>query len=100
MIAPAMAQFAAVEEPASFVQPVEPAYKPVEQQPIAPVAAAQPAPLPFAGMDPMMMMALMVDDSSSMKDLLPLMMMNGQNGQQMDPMMMMALMGDDSSSMK
>merc|ERR1711988_1733421 len=36
-----------------------------------------------------------------MKDLLPLMMMNGQNGQQMDPMTMMMLMGDgDSSSMK
>ena len=97
MIAPAMAQFAAVEEPL-LVQ--EPAYKPVEQQPIAPVAAAQPAPLPFAGMDPMMMMALMGDDSSSMKDLLPLMMMNGQNGQGMNPMMMMSLLGDDSSSMK
>merc|ERR1712178_260548 len=36
-----------------------------------------------------------------MKDLLPLMMMNGQNGQQMDPVTMMMLMGDgDSSSMK
>merc|ERR1712184_24710 len=43
-------------------------------------------------------MMLMGDDSSSMKDLLPLMMMNGQNGQQMDPMMMMSLL-DDSSSM-
>merc|ERR1712110_170058 len=45
-------------------------------------------------------MMLMGDDSSSMKDMLPLMMMNGQNGQQMDPMMMMMMMGDDSSSMK
>merc|ERR1719454_1014500 len=41
----------------------------------------------------------MGDDSSSMKDMLPLMMMNG-NGAPMDPMMMMTLMGDDSSSMK
>merc|ERR1712050_666283 len=44
-------------------------------------------------------MMLMGDDSSSMKDLLPLMMMGGQGGQ-MDPMMMMMLMGDDSSDMK
>merc|ERR1712176_1406050 len=52
-----------------------------------------------APMDPMMMMMLMGDDSSSMKDMLPLMMMNG-NGAPMDPMMMMTLMGDDSSDMK
>merc|ERR1719471_1031553 len=45
-------------------------------------------------------MTLMGDDSSSMKDMLPLMMMQGQNGAPMDPMMMMMLMGDDSSSMK
>merc|ERR1712110_384457 len=45
------------------------------------------------------MMMLMGDDSSSMKDMLPLMMMNGQNGQQMDPMMMMMSLLDDSSSM-
>merc|ERR1711981_635386 len=50
-----------------------------------------------APMDPMMGMMLMGDDSSSMKDMLPLMMM-GQGGQ-MDPMMMM-LMSDDSSDMK
>merc|ERR1712025_838457 len=43
-------------------------------------------------------MTLMGDGSGSMKDLLPLMMMNG--GGQMDPMMMMTLMGDDSGSMK
>merc|ERR1719454_2192980 len=42
---------------------------------------------------------MMGDDSSSMKDMLPLMMMNG-NGAPMDPMMMMMMMGDDSSSMK
>merc|ERR1712088_280893 len=55
-----------------------------------------------APMDPMMgmMMMMMGDDSSSMKDMLPLMMMNGGNGAPMDPMMMMTLMGDDSSSMK
>merc|ERR1719454_1218945 len=45
-------------------------------------------------------MMMMGDDSSSMKDMLPLMMMNGGNGAPMDPMMMMTLMGDDSSSMK
>merc|ERR1712157_218787 len=61
----------------------------------APVDAVAPA---MPAMDPMMMMMLMGDDSSSMKDMLPLMMMQG--GQQMDPMMMMMLMGDDSSSMK
>merc|ERR1719210_2227110 len=44
-------------------------------------------------------MTLMGDDAGSMKDLLPLMMLNGQ-GAPMDPMMMMMLMGDDSSSMK
>merc|ERR1712048_1359789 len=53
-----------------------------------------------APMDPMMMMMLMGDDSSSMKDMLPMMMMQGQNGAPMDPMMMMMLMGDDSSDMK
>merc|ERR1739848_88230 len=53
-----------------------------------------------APMDPMMMMTLMGDDSGSMKDLLQLMMMQGQNGAPMDPMMMMMMMGDDSSSMK
>merc|ERR1739848_983459 len=47
-----------------------------------------------------MMMSLMGDDSS-MKDMLPLMMMQGgANGAPMDPMMMMMMMGDDSSSMK
>merc|ERR1712048_1008784 len=53
-----------------------------------------------APMDPMMMMMLMGDDSSSMKDMLPMMMMQGQNGAPMDPMMMMMPMGDDSSDMK
>merc|ERR1719454_1717098 len=45
---------------------------------------------------------MMGDDSSSMKDMLPLMMMQGgaEGGAPMDPMMMMMMMGDDSSSMK
>merc|ERR1719361_1658819 len=47
-------------------------------------------------------MMMMGDDSSSMKDMLPLMMMQGgaEGGAPMDPMMMMMMMGDDSSSMK
>merc|ERR1712038_943580 len=52
-------------------------------------------------MNPMMMMSLLGDDAGDMKDLLPLMMMQGgANGAPMDPMMMMTLMGDDSGSMK
>merc|ERR1712165_80407 len=51
-------------------------------------------------MDPMMMMSLLGDDSSDLSDLLPLMMMNGQQGGAaggMNPMMLMSLMGDDCS---
>merc|ERR1712227_167456 len=47
-----------------------------------------------APMDPMMMMTLMGDDSSSMKDLLPLMMMQGGEQGAMNPMMMMSLLDE------
>merc|ERR1712187_511291 len=53
-------------------------------------------------MDPMMLM-LLGDDNSDMKDMLPLMMMQQGAGAEgaapMDPMMLM-LMSDDSSDMK
>merc|ERR1712226_880802 len=44
--------------------------------------------------DPMMMMTLMGDDSSSMKDMLPLMMMQGGEQGAMNPMMMMSLLDE------
>jgi len=50
-------------------------------------------------MDPMMMMSLL-DGSSDMSELLPLMMMNGQGAQQpgqMNPMLLMSLLSEDCS---
>merc|ERR1712151_603104 len=54
-------------------------------------------PGPAPAMDPMMMMMLL-GDNDGMKDLLPLMMMSGQNGGAIDPMMLMML-SDDSADM-
>jgi hypothetical protein len=65
--------------------------------PAAPVQVAQP----MGGMDPMMMMLMLNDNKdsdSSLKKLLPLMMMQGGNMGGMDPMMMMLMLDDSDSS--
>merc|ERR1712115_695304 len=62
--------------------------------PVLPMMPAMPAMPAMGGMNPLMMMSLLGDDSAMDSDLLMLMMMGGQGMGQMNPLMLSMLLDD------